>query len=86
MFNRVYYTLRALLKHPPGFWRGIIACPHAEPLHYHHDGCPACWEAECLPDPDRIDGCICWELAQEREDWDFGCPACWEAEGEKLFK
>lgn len=17
-------------------------CPHAEPLHYHHDGCPAC--------------------------------------------
>jgi len=18
-------------------------CPHQEPLHYHHDGCPACW-------------------------------------------
>jgi hypothetical protein len=18
-------------------------CPHKEPLHYHHDGCPACW-------------------------------------------
>ncbi len=17
-------------------------CPHGEPLHYHHDGCPAC--------------------------------------------
>ncbi len=19
-------------------------CPHQEPLHYHHDGCPACSE------------------------------------------
>jgi len=21
-------------------WRD---CPHKEPLHYHHDGCPACF-------------------------------------------
>ena len=21
---------------------GWILCPHNEPLHYHHDGCPAC--------------------------------------------
>ena len=21
-------------------------CPHGEPLHYHHDGCPACFEDE----------------------------------------
>lgn len=21
---------------------GSIVCPHAEPLHFHHDGCPAC--------------------------------------------
>lgn len=21
---------------------GIIICPHREPLHFHHDGCPAC--------------------------------------------
>lgn len=20
-----------------------LDCPHAEPLHYHHDGCPACY-------------------------------------------
>lgn len=20
-------------------------CPRHEPLHYHHDGCPACWSA-----------------------------------------
>lgn len=20
----------------------ILLCPFAEPLHYHHDGCPAC--------------------------------------------
>jgi hypothetical protein len=21
-------------------------CPHKEPLHYHHDGCPACYQEE----------------------------------------
>ncbi len=21
---------------------GEMDCPHGEPLHYHHDGCPAC--------------------------------------------
>lgn len=21
---------------------GAIVCPHHEPLHFHHDGCPAC--------------------------------------------
>lgn len=21
-------------------------CPYQEPLHYHHDGCPACWAHE----------------------------------------
>ncbi len=20
----------------------VIVCPHKEPLHFHHDGCPAC--------------------------------------------
>lgn len=22
----------------------VLACPHYEPLHFHHDGCPACAE------------------------------------------
>lgn len=22
----------------------ILACPYGEPLHFHHDGCPACAE------------------------------------------
>jgi hypothetical protein len=21
---------------------GELVCPHDEPLHFHHDGCPAC--------------------------------------------
>lgn len=21
---------------------GAIVCPHNDPLHFHHDGCPAC--------------------------------------------
>lgn len=24
----------------------MIDCPHGEPMHYHHDGCPACYEME----------------------------------------
>lgn len=23
---------------------GVRDCPDNEPLHYHHDGCPACWQ------------------------------------------
>ncbi len=25
---------------------GYIECPHNEPLHFHHDGCPACFAEE----------------------------------------
>lgn len=25
---------------------GIRDCPHREPLHYHHDGCPACYSID----------------------------------------
>lgn len=25
---------------------GARDCPHGEPLHYHHDGCPACYLKE----------------------------------------
>ena len=25
---------------------GKIVCPHGEPLHFHHDGCPACAQHE----------------------------------------
>lgn len=30
----------------------LLICPHFEPLHFHHDGCPACsmlhdWTPEC---------------------------------------
>lgn len=25
---------------------GAIVCPYQEPLHFHHDGCPACSQNE----------------------------------------
>lgn len=28
---------------------GSIVCPHGEPLHFHHDGCPACYFDEVKP-------------------------------------
>ncbi len=31
---------------PECFWCGMILCPEAEPLHLHHDGCPACYLIE----------------------------------------
>jgi len=31
---------------------GQIVCPHHEPLHFHHDGCPACY----TPDKGEEDG------------------------------
>lgn len=37
----------ALLAHCPDpecLTCGAIICPHHEPLHFHHDGCPACYE------------------------------------------
>ena len=28
---------------------GIACCIHREPLHFHHDGCPACYQREANP-------------------------------------
>jgi hypothetical protein len=28
-------------KEPECLLCGLRDCPHGEPLHYHHDGCPA---------------------------------------------
>ena len=25
-----------------------IVCPHEDPMHFHHDGCPACASAEAF--------------------------------------
>ena len=30
----------------------ILCCPFAEPLHFHHDGCPAC--STLTPEPQQI--------------------------------
>lgn len=32
---------------------GKIVCPHGEPLHLHHDGCPAC--AMEIPETEGFD-------------------------------
>ena len=28
--------------------KAIADCPYDEPLHYHHDGCPACYDTDDL--------------------------------------
>ena len=30
---------------------GIADCPHGEPLHHHHDGCPSCSQDTADPEP-----------------------------------
>ena len=32
---------------------GARDCPHGEPLHYHHDGCPACAPFPMLVDTNK---------------------------------
>lgn len=39
----------ALLQHCPDgecLTCGEIICPHGEPMHFHHDGCPTCAQLE----------------------------------------
>lgn len=41
----------ALLQHCPDsecLTCGGIICPHGEPMHFHHDGCPACAQHEAM--------------------------------------
>lgn len=38
-----------LLEHcgdPECMGCGAIVCPHGEPLHFHHDGCPSCCQED----------------------------------------
>lgn len=29
---------------------GTIICKYKDPMHFHHDGCPSCWQDETTPD------------------------------------
>jgi hypothetical protein len=43
-----------LLDHCPGVECSecaVICCPHGDPLHFHHDGCPACLFSVALLSP-----------------------------------
>lgn len=43
--NRLRATVDKLLAHcgdPECMECGAAVCPWGEPLHFHHDGCPAC--------------------------------------------
>lgn len=48
-FERQQEQVNALLNHcdePECATCSTIICPHEEPMHFHHDGCPACAERE----------------------------------------
>jgi hypothetical protein len=34
------------LEHGECSMCGILCCPHSDPFHFHHDGCPSCSEDE----------------------------------------
>ena len=43
--RRLHAVIDKLLAHcgdPECYECGEAVCPHGEPLHFHHDGCPAC--------------------------------------------
>jgi hypothetical protein len=46
--RRLRESVDKLLAHCPDpecFTCGEAVCPHGEPLHFHHDGCPSCCES-----------------------------------------
>lgn len=47
--QRLHGVVDKLLAHCPDAECSTCAeavCPHGEPFHFHHDGCPACYLAE----------------------------------------
>ena len=51
---RLHGVIDKLLAHcPDGECHecGAAVCPHADPLHFHHDGCPSCAQAEEAEQP-----------------------------------
>ena len=56
MFSHLLQKIRTIFSHP-SYWRAIIACHYNEPLHYHHDGCPACIFEWSRPPTCVEDGC-----------------------------
>lgn len=43
--GRLDALANGLLNHcgdPECFTCGELVCPHGEPMHFHHDGCPVC--------------------------------------------
>lgn len=48
---------------------GIIICPHSEPLHYHHDGCPSCDDSDATGHLSDDEFMSLLSLQIERENW-----------------
>jgi hypothetical protein len=46
---RADHSLVDECKEPECIVCGSIICPHGEPLHFHHDGCPVCSYEELEP-------------------------------------
>ena len=46
---------------------GVICCPHGEPMHFHHDGCPSC----AAPEPYTQEQVDIMNEALERENTAF---------------
>jgi hypothetical protein len=47
--ERLRASINRMLAHCPDAECGICGkavCPHGDPLHFHHDGCPSCWAAD----------------------------------------
>lgn len=57
-----------------------FVCPHKEPLHFHHDGCPSCFSFERLEqaveelkrDKERLD----WLEADKDDEITYRCRVC----------
>ena len=44
--TNILLWLYSYLPFRMGKYIAMYDCPHSEPLHFHHDGCPSCYNYE----------------------------------------
>lgn len=49
---------------------GVRDCPHDEPLHYHHDGCPACESEPACGEANAFGACKNYQAPAENCPFD----------------
>ena len=59
--NKILLWLYSYLPFRISKYIAMYDCPHSEPLHFHHDGCPSCYFDYCNGCGEQLPVCYCEE-------------------------